>query len=162
VNAKAGVEVAAVAASAPVTLATAGISATLVSLSVGLIGVWLARIVFVSRENRRLEKPTPFLSTLPVTLAACLIAGAVIWDQHLGISASVFVGLGTGWTTVLILEFAGDRLLNSLRVLMGGEAHPVVPLRPQNQEVYPNVPDDMADLLRQADEVDPQNKPPSQ
>lgn len=130
-NNKAVTEVAAVAASAPVTLATGGgIPTTIISLAVGLVGVWLARIVFVNRENRRLEKPAPWQETLPITLAGCLIAGAIIWDRELGISAAAFTGLGVGWTTVLILEFFGDRIIAGMRAAAGLEPKPVPEQRP--------------------------------
>jgi biotin transporter BioY len=159
VNGKAAIEIAAVAASAPISLATAGVHQTIVSLGVGLIGVWLARIVFVNRENRRLEKRSPLRETLPVTLAACLIAGAVIYDQHLGISASVFIGLATGWTTVVILELFGDRFVNSIRIFFGmapiARAH-----APSGEEVEATRPKDFDALLREMDEKAPDYKPP--
>jgi hypothetical protein len=161
VNPKAATETAAVAMSAPVTFATAGAGPTLISMAVGLLGVWLARIVFVNRENRRLERSQPLRETLPVTLAACLIAGALIWDQRLSISTSAFLGLGVGWTTVLLLELFGDNVLNAMRALTG--RGPLTPVRPRTgpTEVAPNpLPDDMVELLRQADEKDPDYKPP--
>lgn len=138
-NSRAATEMAAVAASAPVTLVTAGIPDTLISVAVGLIGVWLARIVFVNRENRRLEQPQTWAETLPVTLAGCLIAAAIIYDQRLGVSASVFTGLGVGWTTVLILEFFGDRIIAAMRAAAGLEAKPAGPPDgPASQEVMAN------------------------
>jgi hypothetical protein len=159
VNPKAATETAAVAASAPVTWVTAGFQQTLISLAVGLVGVWLARIVFVNRENRRLDRRQPLSDTLPVTLAACLIAGAIIYDQRLGISASAFLGLGVGWTTVLLLEFFGDNILNAMRALTGRS--PVhAAQRYEDGPVYPNVPDDMNKLLHDADEAAPDYKPP--
>lgn len=160
-NPKAATETAAVAVSAPVTFATAGVGPTLVSMAVGLLGVWLARIVFVNRENRRIGKQQKLRETLPVTLAACLIAGALIWDQRLSISTSAFLGLGVGWTTVLLLEFFGDNILNAMRALTG--RLPVAPARIQvgDGEIAPNsLPADMVELLREADEKDPDYKPP--
>jgi hypothetical protein len=160
VTPKSATEMAAVAASAPVTLATAGVSQTMISLAVGLIGVWLARTVFVNRENRRLSHNQPVRETLPITLAACLIAGAVIWDRELSISTSAFLGLGVGWTTVVILELFGDNAINALRVLTGRVS--IAPHgRRIEREVMPTTPDDMTDLLRQADDKAPDYKPPN-
>lgn len=87
----------------------------LVSLGVGLVGVWLARWVFVGRENRRLRKPQRWNDTLPLTLVAMLISGVVIWDRHLGLSAAAFVGLGVGWAAVLLLDVFGERVISMLR-----------------------------------------------
>lgn len=87
----------------------------LVSLGVGLVGVWLARWVFVGRENRRLGKPQRWNDTLPLTLVAMLIAGVVIYDRQLGVSAAAFVGLGVGWVAVLLLDILGERITNMLR-----------------------------------------------
>lgn len=138
--------------SAPVTWATAGATQTIISLVIGLTGVWLSRTVFVNRENRRLERPATWRETLPITLSACLIAGVLIVDRHLGISASAFVGLGTGWTTVLILELFGDRILNAMRVLAGGDPMPPsVPKGPVGEERMSNLPEDMERLLREID-----------
>lgn len=159
-NHKAAVESVAVAASAPLTLVTAGVQQTFISLAVGLIGVWLARIVFVNRENRRLDKRAPFMETLPVTAAACLIAGVVIYDQQLGISASAFIGLGVGWTTVVLLELFGDRAVNALRVLLGMDPIPHSPL-PTATEIEPTSTKEFDDLLREVDRAAPDYERPS-
>lgn len=87
----------------------------LVSLGVGLIAVWLARWVFVGRENRKLGKPQGWKDTLPLTLVGMLIAGVVIHDRQLGLSAAAFVGLGVGWAAVLLLDVFGERVINMLR-----------------------------------------------
>lgn len=149
---KAATESAAVALSAPVTLATAGVGQTLLSMAVGLIGVWLARTVFVNRENRKLRRHQPLSETLPVTFAACLIAGALIYDQHLGISSSVFLGLGVGWTTVLLLEFFGDNILNAMRALTGRTPPPPPATKEQFDDRYGNLPEEYRQLLHEIDE----------
>jgi hypothetical protein len=113
---------------AAVTVASGAITALsdpangIVSLVVGLIGVWLSRWVFVGRENRRLGKPQRWNDTLPLTLVAMLVAGVVIHDRQMGLSAAAFTGLGVGWAAVLLLDIMGERITNMLRA---GFAMPV-------------------------------------
>jgi len=100
----------------------------LVSLAVGLIGVALARWVFVNREYRRVGMRQGWSETLPLTLVAMLVAGVLIYDRQLGISASAFVGLGVGWVAVVLLDVFGDRILSFFRSpLQGGPADPRFP-----------------------------------
>jgi len=132
---------AAVMASAPVTAATAGIEQAALSLSIGMVGVVLARTIFVVRENARLKRVQPRSETLPLTLAAMLIAGAIIWDRQLGISMAAFTGLGVGWVAVLLLDILGQRVANVLRAILG-------------MDPSGGVPTDMTDRLRNIDERD--------
>lgn len=115
IGVKAGGSSAVVMAASVAVQALAGSPNGLVSLGVGMVGVWLARWVFVGRENRKLGKPQRWNDTLPLTLVAMLIAAVVIYDRKLGLSASAFVGLGVGWAAVLLLDVLGERVLNMLR-----------------------------------------------
>lgn len=101
-----------------------GIPSGLVSLSVGLWGVVLARWVFVNRENRLLPRRQGWRETLPVTLAAMLITSVVVHDRNLGLSAAAFTGLGVGWSAVLLLDLFGERIAAAFRA---GFAMPVPP-----------------------------------
>lgn len=117
----------------------AGVTQAALSLGIGMVGVALARTIFVVRENQRLKRVQPFRETLPLTLAAMLITGVIIWDRQLGISMAAFTGLGVGWVAVLLLDILGNRMIEVVRVLMG---------------VKPEVPNDMTDTLRKLDEND--------
>lgn len=99
--------------------ATSSIPDGLISLAVGLLGVTLARWVFVNREQRRLGRKERWSETLPLTLVGALVAGVIIWDRKLGLSSAAFVGLGVGWATVLILEVAGARFAQAMHTLLG-------------------------------------------
>jgi H+/Cl- antiporter ClcA len=97
----------------------------LVSLGVGLIGVALARWVFVNREARRLRRRERWHETLPLTLVAMLVAGVIIHDRQLGVSAAAFTGLGVGWAAVLLLDLLGERVVAVLRAsFSAGPARP--------------------------------------
>lgn len=130
-----------VAASAPVTAATAGLEQAMLSLGIGMVGVVLARTIFVVRENARLKRVQPHSETLPLTLAAMLIAGGIIWDRQLGISMAAFTGLGVGWVAVLLLDILGQRVIEVLRVILGVKADSAPPA-------------DMTDQLRKIDEAE--------
>ena len=101
----------------------------LISLAIGLLGVVLARWVFVNREQRRLGRKESWSETLPITLVGALVAGVIIWDRDLGFSSAAFVGLGVGWATVLILEVAGARISQAMQTLLGHEPPPDFPRR---------------------------------
>lgn len=92
-----------------------GIPDGLVSLGVGLIGVVLARWVFVNRENRLLPRRQPWRETLPLTLVAMLVTGVLVYDREFGLSMAAFTGLGVGWAAVLLLDVLGDRITAAFR-----------------------------------------------
>lgn len=147
----------AVVASSQLTVWQHGFPDAIVSLGVGLIGVALARWVFVGRENRRLGTPQRWNDTLPLTLVAMLVAGVVIYDRDLGLSAAAFTGLGVGWAAVLLLDVMGERVTSMLRA---GFAVPVPPsvtridVSGHDGKILDEVtlPEDMTDQLRILDE----------
>lgn len=127
----------------------------LASLLVGITGVALARWVFVNREVRMTNQPQPWRETLPLTLVAMLITVVLIWDRKFSISTSAFVGLGVGWTTVLLLDVIGHWLTNTLRrILSAGPADPTFPRvadwSGKNGRVPKDQPEDITKLLNQA------------
>lgn len=101
-----------------------GMDAGFISLGVGLLGVVLARWVFVNREQRRLGRRESWRETLPLTLVAMLISAVIIWDRKMGLSSSAFVGLGVGWATVLLLEIAGVRIQQFIQAMLGAAPPP--------------------------------------
>lgn len=131
----------AVVASAPVTAVTAGTGEAMLSVSLGLMGVVLARTVFVDRENRKLKRKQSFRETAPLTAVAMLIAGVWIWDQKLGLSMAVFTGLGVGWVAILLLDILGKRVTAALRALLSAD--------PQE-----TLPSEMKDSLHKLDKLD--------
>lgn len=126
----------------------------LVSLGVGLIGVALARWVFVNREQRRLGRKERWQETLPLTLTAMLIAGVIIWDRDLGLSGAAFTGLGVGWAAVLLLDVMGERIL---LMLGGGRPKALPPLADwsgNSGKLLPGDVDVPRDMARKLDELD--------
>lgn len=101
-----------VLASVPVTAALGHPGDAVISLILGLLGVLLARTVFVDRENRKLGRRQRLRETLPLTLTAMLISGVVIWDNQMGFSTAAFTGIGVGWTAILLLDVIGRRIID--------------------------------------------------
>lgn len=106
---------------------TSGTSEALLSVALGLMGVVLARTVFVDRENRKLQRKQSFRETAPLTAVAMLIAGVWIWDQKLGLSMAVFTGLGVGWVAILLLDILGKRVIAALRALLSADPQETLP-----------------------------------
>jgi hypothetical protein len=142
----------------------ASIPSGLVSLGVGLVGVGLSRWVFITKENRRLQKKEEWSESLPLTLAAMLITGVIIHDRQLGFSTAAFVGLGVGWAAVLLLDVLGQRIVAIVRAALGAAAAPGFPPaadlsghdgRLTSEDV--NLP---AEMVRLLDEIDKGTKTP--
>lgn len=135
----------------------------LTSLIVGLIGVVLARWVFVGRENRRIGRPQRWNDTLPLTFVAMLITGVIIMDRELGLSTAAFTGLGVGWAAVLILDVLGERVINMLRagfaIQVPPEVKHVADASGHDGKMLDerNVPTDMMDSLEKIDRHDREN-----
>lgn len=109
------------AAALPAILATLGINAPeLVNLGAGLVSVWVARLVFIDRENRRLQRRQAWRETVPVTLVAMLIAGAFIRQNDLSMASAIYTGLGVGWVAVVLLDLLGQKVTDALRAALGG------------------------------------------
>jgi hypothetical protein len=115
---------AAVVASTPLPWIAGGPRDALVSLALGLIGVCLARMIFVNRENRALGYHQRVGDTLPITLIACLIAFGIIWDGHLLYSKAIGTGVGVGWATMAIVN-------QLARVITPGAADPTTAAKPK-------------------------------
>lgn len=107
----------AVVATAPVV--GADTAHALVSVAVGLVGVVLARAVFLTRQKRQTGHGEPWRDTLPMTLAAMLLAGVLIFDRRMGVSSAAVIGLGLGTVAVVMLDILGERALAMLRTLFG-------------------------------------------
>lgn len=143
----------------PVWAATGAMDRAVISVVVGLFGVFLARTVFVDRENRRLQRKQSWRETWPVTGVAMLIAGVWIWDAKPSLSMAAFTGLGVGWVAVLLLDILGKRVTDGLRALLGitpddtslpKTVAPAAPLTPAQRDIPP----DMAALVDAIDEAD--------
>lgn len=90
-----------------------GLTEKAISVALGLAGVALARQVFINKERRRTGTKQPVSETMPLTLCAMLVTGVIIYDKQLGLSMSVFAGLGVGWTAILLLDVLGGWALKT-------------------------------------------------
>lgn len=158
-----------VAVSSGVVGVISGIPDGMVSLGVGLLGVALARWVFVNKQYRETSRQPRLSETLPLTLVAMLVAGVLIWDRKFSVSTSAFVGLGVGWTAVLLLDILGDFVLSKMRIMFS--AGPASPSFPSKGDLSGHdgrvtsgdvrIPEDMAQKLAQLDRGEPVFLPPT-
>lgn len=138
------------------------IPAGLVSLTVGILGVALARWIFVNREVRRTNQPQRWYETLPMTLMAMLVTGVLVIDRKLSLSTSAFLGLGVGWVAVLLLDIFGDKVLTIAKTsFAAGPSDPHVNKKIDHSghdgfvdEEVARLPDDMKHALKQLDDRD--------
>ena len=136
----------------------------MVSVCVGLLGVFLARTVFIDRENRRLQRRQTWRETLPVTGTAMLIAGVWIWDSRPSLSIAAFTGLGVGWVAVILLDILGKRVADGLRALLGVQPDdtrlppPVAHVADMTARHDSDIPPEMARLVDLVDESDSRGK----
>lgn len=115
----------------------------MISLALGLLGVLLARTVFLDRQNQKLGRRQTWRETIPLTLVAMLIAGVVIIDRQLGFSAATFAGLGIGWTAILILDVIGKKILDPASTIASLAPNLIKP-----------TPEDMVDAIERIDRAD--------
>lgn len=147
----------AVSLSTSYALLDAGWVQSLISLAAGLIAVWVARLVFITRENRQLHRQQTWRETVPLTVVAMLIAGAFIWQNSLKASTAIYVGLGVGWVAVILLDILGQRVMETLRTALGGG--PASPALPPAADISGNdgvvtsaeIPPSMAEILDRID-----------
>jgi hypothetical protein len=113
------VSAAAVAASSSV-FVVSGQVYQLGCLALGLLGVWLARTVFVDQENRKLRRRQKLRETMPLTLAGMLVVGSFLWDANTTLAKASLFGLSVGYGTMLILKMLGRMAPGLARAIAGG------------------------------------------
>lgn len=122
-------------ASVPAAAALWGDADRWIALGLGLSGVVLARTVFIDRQNSRLKRKQSLRETLPLTGAAMLAAGAIIWDRQPTLSNATFLGLGIGWTAVVLLNMIGDRVLLAFGMKLPPSGAPILEVLPLDPEL---------------------------
>lgn len=150
---KAAPEVA-VIATTPVPWIIGGSTEGLTSLALGLTAVFLARIVFVNKENRALGHKQPWRETLPITLLACLIAGGMIVDGHLLYSKAIGVGVGVGWTTIATINLISKVVNPGASAPPPPDPPPTDAARLYRERPLPPPNPEHDELLRRIDEAD--------
>lgn len=75
-----------------------------VSVAAALAGVYLARLVTINDENKRLGHVQSFSETGPLTWIGVLIVCPLIWHYSVAVPWAAMIGLGVGYSVKIILR----------------------------------------------------------
>lgn len=91
------------------------------SLVLSTIGLILARQL-APASVRKLNKRQEIVLTFLLLLLMFLIVTGQLWtDRPLEAGEATVLGIGLGWTGLLVLEIMGDRFSRALGILLGWE-----------------------------------------
>jgi len=131
-----------------------------VSLGLALVGVALARVAFTTRQQRLGERIS-ILEEVVIAGMAMLVVGPVVWEHQLGITTSAMLGLGAGWSAILLFDAIGSRVIQIIMsILPTPPSPPPAAPRPSDEPrpdprpaatAQPPVPGDMIDMLEDID-----------
>lgn len=126
-----------------------------VSLGLALLGVALARVAFTTRQQRLGERIS-ILEEVVIAGMAMLVVGPVVWEHQLGITTSALLGLGAGWSAILLFDAIGSRVIQIITSILPNVTLPPTPTpsiepRPDPRPAEPPIPGDMVDLLEDID-----------
>jgi hypothetical protein len=90
---------------------------TLFAMLIGLAGVWLARLVTIGDENKKLGRQQTLRETGPLTWIGVLIVCPVIWHWDVAVPWASFMGLGVGYSVRIVLKIFGGGAVSAARAL---------------------------------------------
>lgn len=110
----------------------------LLAVALALIGVYLARLVTIDAENKRLGRRQSLSETGPMTWIGILMVCPLVWHFEIAVPWAAFLGLGVGYSVRMLLKIVGAGVVSGARGMMRGMA--------SNLEVLPKLqappPDD--------------------
>lgn len=108
--------------SAPVVIEVSAWAYTAFAVLLSLAGVYLARLVTIDAENKRLGRVQTLRETGPLTWIGVLIVGPLIWHFQIAIPWSPIIGLGVGYSVRAMLKIFGGGAVASARAMLRGAA----------------------------------------
>lgn len=78
------------------------------AVALSLIGVYLARLVTVDAENKKLGRVQTLRETGPLTWIGVLIVAPIVWYMHIPIPLAAPMGLGVGYSVKVVLKILGS------------------------------------------------------
>jgi hypothetical protein len=90
---------------------------TLFAMLIGLAGVWLARLVTIGDENKKLGRVQTLRETGPLTWIGVLIVCPVIWHWDIAVPWASFMGLGVGYSVRIVLKIFGGGAVSAARAI---------------------------------------------
>jgi hypothetical protein len=150
-------------AAGPVVIEVSAWIYTSFAVLLSLAGVYLARLVTIDAENKRLGRVQTMRETGPLTWIGVLIVGPLIWHFEVAIPWAPIIGLGVGYSVRAMLKVFGGGALASARYMLRGAA---AALEEKESLAAVPVPDDdphieaMKPLLAKLDDVPAVPVPP--
>jgi hypothetical protein len=95
---------------------------TACAVVLAMIGIYLARLVTIDAENKRLGRVQTLRETGPLTWIAVLIVGPLIWHWQVAVPVAPVIGLGVGYSVRAILKIFGGGAVASAKALLRGAA----------------------------------------
>ncbi len=86
-----------------------------IAVALGLIGVYLARLVTIDAENKRLGRVQTYRETGPLTWIGVLIVCPFIWHYSIAIPWASMIGLGVGYSVRVVLKIFGSAAVDVAR-----------------------------------------------
>jgi len=90
---------------------------TLIAVLLGLVGVYLARLVTIGDENRKLGRVQTLRETGPLTWIGVLIVCPFIWHFNIAIPWASMIGLGVGYSVKVVLKIFGGGAVGAARAI---------------------------------------------
>lgn len=90
-------------------------SYTVLSVLLALAGVYLARLVTINDENKKLGRVQSFSETGPLTWIGVLIVCPLIWHYSVAVPWAAMIGLGVGYSVKIILRVLGSGAAGAAR-----------------------------------------------
>lgn len=88
-----------------------------IAAALGLAGVFMARLVTIGDENRKLGRIQTWRETGPLTWIGVLIVCPFIWHFDIAIPWASMIGLGVGYSVKIVLKVFGGGAVNAARIL---------------------------------------------
>lgn len=144
----------------PVVIEVSGSIYLLMSVALALIGVYLARLVTIDAENKKLGRIQTLRETGPLTWIGILIVGPLIWHFKIDIPYASLIGLGVGYSVRAVLKVVGSGAVASARAMVRGAAAAMDEKSSLSETPVPAPTSDDDDLLEKLDHIPATPMPP--
>lgn len=91
---------------------------TAIAVLLSLAGVYLARLVTIDAENKKLGRIQTMRETGPLTWIGVLVVGPMIWHYNIAIPWAPIIGLGVGYSVRAMLKVFGGGAIASAKMML--------------------------------------------
>jgi hypothetical protein len=134
---------------------------TFIAVTLALVGVYLARLVTIDAENKKLGRIQTLRETGPLTWIGVLIVGPLIWHFKIDIPYASLIGLGVGYSVRAVLKVVGSGAVASARAMIRGAAAAMEEQHSLGAVPVPAPSNEDDDLIEQLDQVPATPIPPA-